>query len=283
MANPCFPDAALLLLGHGSSANADSAASVYQHAGELRRRRVFGEVAECFLKQAPYLPDVLSNIQAPRVFLIPLFISEGYFTTQSIPRELGLRIADDASFPQRQQRGRQTLLYGGPVGTHETMTDVILARAREVVAEHPFPRAPKESDLTLFIAGHGTGSHDNSRKAAENQAQRIARQGIYRAVHAVFIEEAPRIGDCYGMADTRNLVMVPFFVSDGLHSREDIPKLLGEPKNTVQERLQQNQPTWRNPTERNGKRVWYSSSVGSDPRIAEVILERVREAASLTG
>ena len=73
--------------------------------------------------------------------------------------------------------------------------------------------------------------------------------------------------------------MVPFFISDGLHSYEDIPVMLGEPERVVQERLKSGQPTWRNPTERKGKRLWYSASIGTEPLIADVILERVREAA----
>ncbi len=73
--------------------------------------------------------------------------------------------------------------------------------------------------------------------------------------------------------------MVPFFISDGLHSNEDIPVMLGAPKKTVQERLKSGQPTWRNPTERDGKRLWYSPSIGSEPHLADVILERVREVA----
>jgi hypothetical protein len=36
-------------------------------------------------------------------------------------------------------------------------------------------------------------------------------------------------------------------------------------------------PVWRNPTEHDGRLVWYSSSVGADPCLTEVILERVRE------
>jgi sirohydrochlorin cobaltochelatase len=81
------------------------------------------------------------------------------------------------------------------------------------------------------------------------------------------------------MAQTRNIVVVPFFISDGLHVREDIPVLLGAPQRIVRQRLESSQPTWRNPTEVSGKLVWYSPSVGSDPRIADVILARVREAS----
>jgi len=51
-------------------------------------------------------------------------------------------------------------------------------------------------------------------------------------------------------------------------------------KRLVQERLAAGRSTWRNPTERNGRRVWYASAAGTDPRVAEVILDRVREAVN---
>ena len=93
------------------------------------------------------------------------------------------------------------------------------------------------------------------------------------------MEETPSVEACYDLAETKNIVMVPFFISDGLHSFEDIPVMLGETEKRVQQRLREGQPTWVNPTERRGKRLWYSGSIGTEPFIAEVILERVREAA----
>jgi sirohydrochlorin cobaltochelatase len=275
-----FSDAALVLVGHGSTLNAESAAPTYQHADELRRRGLFAQVIECFWKLEPSITGVLRGVFAPRVFVVPLFISNGYFTEEVIPRELGLCAEGGEDFARVQRRGVQTLHYCGPVGTHESMTGVLLARAREVVEQHPFPRAPKPAETTLFIAGHGTGNNENSRKAIERQAELLRALNTFAAVHPVFMEEEPRIGDCYGLAQTRNIVMVPFFISDGLHSYEDIPVMLGEPASVVRERYQGGQPTWRNPTERHGKRVWYSASIGSEPGLADVILERVREAAT---
>jgi len=73
---------------------------------------------------------------------------------------------------------------------------------------------------------------------------------------------------------------VPFFIADGLHTVEDIPVLLGEPAKRVKERLESGQPTWRNPTERQGKLMWYSEAIGSEPHLPDVILERVREVAA---
>jgi sirohydrochlorin cobaltochelatase len=275
-----FSDAALVLIGHGSTLNAESSAPTYQHADELRRRGIFGQVLESFWKLEPGIAGVLRGAFAARVFVVPVFISDGYFTEQVIPRELGLCENGQTNFGRVQKRGNQTIHYCGPIGTHRSMTRVILARAREVVEKFPFPRSPKPADTALFIAGHGTGNNENSRKAIERQVELIGAQRNYAEVHAVFMEEEPRIGDCYKMASARNLVMVPFFISDGLHSYEDIPVMLGEPKNAVQERLHGGKPTWRNPTEKHGKLLWYTPAIGTEPLVADVILERIREAAA---
>jgi sirohydrochlorin cobaltochelatase len=275
-----YSDAALVLVGHGSTLNADSSAPTYQHADDLRQRGIFGQVLECFWKLEPGISGVLRGVFTPRVFVVPLFISEGYFTEEVIPRELGLFAKGQTDFPRIQQRDKQTLYYCGPIGTHQSMTNVILARARDIVQQHPVSRQPTPGDTALFIAGHGTGNNENSRKAIERQVELIRARNEYAEVHPVFMEEEPRIGDCYRMAKAANLIVVPFFISDGLHSYEDIPVMLGETETIVQERLNRRQPTWRNPTVRQGKLLWYTMSVGSDPHIADVILERVREAES---
>lgn len=265
------------MLGHGTTLNENSAAPVLQHAAELRRRKIFAEVRAAFWKQEPQIKKVIAGISAPRIFIAPLFISEGYFSAETIPRELGFKFPDNLSLVTRHS----SLFYCRPAGSHDSMAKVILARADEVVKKFPFPRAPKPSDTTLFIAGHGTEKNANSRKVIEHQVELIRALNIYAEVHAIFLEESPRIADCFQIARTKNIVVVPFFISDGLHVVEDIPVLLGEPARMVKERLAAGQPTWRNPTEKHGKLVWYSPSVGAAPLLADVILERAAEAARM--
>jgi sirohydrochlorin cobaltochelatase len=268
-----FSNDALVVLGHGTDLNPQSAAPVVQHALELRRRRLFREVRESFWKQEPRIQTVLAGLSAPRIFIAPLFISDGYFAGEAIPQDLGFG-------PSRILRNASGVVYFcQPVGTHESMTRIIHSRATGIVNQFPFPRAPKPAETTLFIAGHGTGRNPGSRLPVEHQANLIRAQNIYAAVHAVFMEEDPRIGDCHKLAATRHCIVVPFFISDGLHVVEDIPVLLGEPANAVKARLAAALPTWRNPTEKHGKLFWYTSSVGTDPGLADVILERVHEAA----
>ncbi len=276
-----FSDAALVLFGHGSTVDDGSARPVYQHVAELRRRKCFAEVREAFWKQEPRIAEVVATVQAPRVFLVPLFISEGYFTEEVIPRALGFREAARGELVRMLRRGPRTLFYCQPVGTDDSFADVLIARAHEVVVKFPFPRVPRAGDTTLFIAGHGTLQNDNSRKAIDRQVELIRARELYAAVHGVFLEEDPRIDQCYDIAGTRNIVVVPFFMSDGLHVRQDIPVLLGEPERLVQQRLRDALPTWRNPTERKQRLVWYAPAIGSEPGIADVILERVREMAEV--
>jgi sirohydrochlorin cobaltochelatase len=274
-----FSDATLLLIGHGSTVNGDSGATVHQHAAELRRRGLFAEVREAFFKIDPRIGPVLAGIRTPRVFAVPLFVSEGYFTRQAIPCELGLPAGAQDVMPARVRLGAQMLFYCDPVGTHPLMTEVILARAQHALAEAGDPSPVARSTTALVIAGHGTPLNPDSRKSVERQVERIAARHLFAEVHPAFLEEAPRIADVPRFVAAPNIVVVPFFMSDGLHVCEDIPVLLGEREEVVQARLKAGQWPWRNPLQRAEKTIFYTRGVGSEPGIAEVILERVRAAA----
>ena len=273
MQTESFSDSVLVILGHGTTLNDQSAAPVLQHAAELRRRKIFLEIREAFWKQEPQIKRVLAEISAPRIFIVPFFVSDGYFSTEIIPQELGF-----PSVPSTINHQLSTWFYCRPVGSHDLMTKVILARADEVVKKFPFPRAPRPAETALLIAGHGTSRNVNSRKAVERQVELIRAQNLYAETGPIFMEEAPFIKGCHEVVKTKNIVVVPFFISDGLHVVEDIPVLLGEPEHIVKERLAASLPTWRNPTERGEKLIWYSPSVGTEPLMADVILQRVREA-----
>lgn len=277
-----FLNSSLVLLGHGSSKNAESRRSVERHAAELRRRALFSQVTECFYREAPYIPEIWDLTPAGEIFAIPVFMSEGYFTEVVIPRELGLPREDGALSTRVIRRGAQILRYGRPVGTHPSMTEVVLARAEEVLKSFPGGSAPRREETALVIAGHGTLKNDRSREVIDRQVALIRGLGRYAEVHAAFMEEDLRIGDCYSFVNAPNLVMVPYFVGDGMHVLEDIPVLLGESESEVRRRLEHGEAVWANPTSRHGKRVWYTGSVGLEPLMADVILERVQELAQET-
>ena len=270
-----YPRSTLVLIGHGSTLENGSAASTYQHAAAIRKLGLFDEVIEAFWKIEPNIANIASAARSTQVFYVPIFIAEGYFTHEVLPRALGFATPD--GFTRTRKLGSQTFHYCEPAGTHPAITEVVQARAREVLREYPFPRAPKESDCALILVGHGTPRNENSRRAVEEQVIRLRSLNRFGEVHGTYLEEQPQVRQCYALTKLKNLIVVPFFMSEGLHSHQQIPVLLGESEAVVQKRLQQRQPTWRNPTEKQGKRVWYSQCVGTDPRVVELILDRVDE------
>jgi sirohydrochlorin cobaltochelatase len=258
------PNTALLIVGHGSTENPDSSTPYFDHAAEIRKRNLFAEVHVCFWKEEPSMREALLMIDSPEVYIVPDFISEGYFTQDVIPRELQL---DGAT----TLRDGKTLHYCLPVGVHPSMTGLILKRAKEVAPD------ADPSDTTLIITGHGTGLNQNSTKAIKDQADLIAATGAgYALVTDAYMEEAPFIADWDKMADTQNVVVVPFFISDGLHSYQDIPVLLGLEKE-VGPAASQTDVFRQNPNLLRGKNLYYSSAIGTELLMADVILDQVAD------
>ncbi len=258
------PNSALLIVGHGSTENPDSSTPYFEHADEIRNRGLFGEVHCCFWKEEPSLREAFYLIDADEVYVVPDFISEGYFTQDVIPRELLL------TGPTTQVRGK-TFHYCLPVGVHRSMTDLILKRAKEVAPDID------PATTTLIITGHGTGLNQNSTKAIRDQVDRIIEAGAgYAAVLDAYMEEAPFIAEWDQMASTPNVVVVPFFISDGLHSFQDIPVLLGI-DSEVGAAASQREVFRQNPHALRGKTLYYSSAIGTERLMADVILDQIAD------
>jgi len=257
-------DSGLLIIGHGSTVNPDSSAPTLAHAVEIRRRKVFVDVACAFWKEEPSLRDAMflfSQETIRQVYVVPNFISEGYFTQTVIPRELEL---DGWS---TLRASGQVWKYCEPVGSHPMMTDLLLQRAREVAL------GTKEAETTLLIVAHGTDMNENSAVAAKREAEKIRELGPYADVLNVYMEEAPRVSDWRELTRTPNVVVVPFFISDGLHSYEDIPVLLGVAGE--QSRQRGGDVFHREPYKIDNRLLFYASSIGTDRRVADVILAQV--------
>ncbi len=265
---------ALLIVAHGSTVNPDSSAPTLAHAAEIRRREIFADVGCAFWKEEPSLRDALflfdsESIREVRV--VPNFISEGYFTQTVVPRELEL----NGQIIERSNG--QIWKYCEPVGNHPAVTELLLKRAREIAPDVD----PAES--SLLIVAHGTDLNENSAVAAKREAEKIRTRGKYAVVLNVYMEEPPLVSDWRKLTETRNVVVVPFFISDGLHSYEDIPVLLGivvaagvdrgrpgsAPPATARGEVFR-----RNPYKIDGRSLFYAPSIGTDPGFADIIIEQ---------
>jgi sirohydrochlorin cobaltochelatase len=290
-------DSGLLIVAHGSTVNPDSSAPTLAHAAEIRRREVFVAVEYAFWKEEPSLRDALFLFDPesiPEVYVVPNFISEGYFTQTVVPRELEL----NGQITKRPNG--QIWRYCEPVGNHPLMTELLLKRAREIA------RDAVSAETSLLIVAHGTDLNENSAVAAKREAEKIRELGKYAAVLNVYMEEPPLVSDWRKLTETPNVIVVPFFISDGLHSYEDIPRLLGiatrHPERSRGIPLQNAEVTSRdsstslrsarndmgcsgqaifrrNPYRIDGRDLFYAASIGTDPGFADIIIDQATLAA----
>jgi len=247
--------------------NPDSSAPTLAHAAEIRRRKIFAEIGCAFWKEEPSLRDVIFLFDPEtvrEVCVVPNFISEGYFTQTVIPRELEL------DGPITKRSSGQTWKYCEPVGNHPAMTELLLKRA--------FAIAPgvDPAETGLLIVAHGTDLNENSAVAAKREAEKIRRLGKFAAVLNVYMEEPPLVSEWRTLTKTANVVVVPFFISDGLHSYEDIPQLIGiaSRRSTTTSHAVRGEIFRRNPYRINGRSLFYAPSIGTDPGFADIIIEQ---------
>ena len=250
--------AALVLAGHGSQQHRDSAAPVHAHADRIRDAGRFDEVRTAFWREEPTLRAVRSTVESDVAYVVPVLTSGGYFADEVFPRELGVggRTTDDSP----STTAGPAVRYTEPVGTHEAMTDVIEARVERSI-EGP------RSAVGVALVGHGTERHAASARATLDHAERLRSRDRYAEVSALFLDEEPRVGSLYDRLDADELVVVPFFVADGHHTTRDVPEAIGHPGVGASATI-------------HGRRVHYPGAVGTEPGLAEVIVERAVEAGA---
>jgi len=268
---------ALVIVAHGSHLNAGSSAPTFDHADTIRATGAFDEVREGFWKEEPSFREVLRTVESDEVYVVPLFVSEGYFTEDVIPRELRLEEWDPEAWDSDGTSAThatlqptdvdKTVHYCGPVGTHEAMSDVIVRRAESVTGDDEVGEG-----FGLAVVGHGTERNENSAKAIEYHADRIAEMDRFDEVEALFMDEDPEVDDVTDYFESEDVVVVPLFVADGYHTQEDIPEDMGLTEDYRE--------GWDTPAEVDGHRIWYSGAVGTEPLMADVVLERAADAGA---
>ena len=244
---------ALVIVGHGSHLNEDSSLPVYEHAARIREcfGEEYDEVVECFWKEEPSMRHVLDTVEAQEVCVVPAFISEGYFTQQVVPRELGL------TGPVTYKNGK-TIRYAGPLGTFEGMADVILERAEDLLKGKEMPPGRR----ALVLLGHGTDLNKSSGGVIYQNADRIKERHLYDIVEVGFLDQDPEIGAVVENIEAENVVLIPVFIAEGWHTRETIPEDLGLTGEV---------------TTRSDKTIFYGAPVGTHPSMAALIAARARE------
>lgn len=138
----------------------------------------------------------------PDPLVYPLFISEGWFVSDELPRRLRRAGAD---------RPRILPPYGLDAEVHA----LAIRRLREAV--------PDPARTTVLVAAHGSPGDPRPARAARVVEETI-RRGGFPTVTTGFIDEAPYLADA--ARGLGRAVCLPFFARSAGHVRVDLPEAL---------------------------------------------------------
>jgi sirohydrochlorin cobaltochelatase len=242
--------AALLLVGHGSRKAPRAMAATEAHAERLRASGAFAGVEAGFLTGGRPVEDALQRLPARTVFIVPLFMSDGFFVRERIPERLAL------TGPVTERDGR-TLRYLPPPALDDGFGDLLVARCRAVAG------ALDPAGLAVLVVGHGTVRDPASEALTRRHAARLSG---YRSVAPVFLEQPPGFVDALAR-EAGDLLVAGLFAADGYHADADVRAALGLARDRDQRR------------DADGRWIGYTGAVGADPGVAEIVLEQVARAA----
>ncbi|CAA7615542.1 CbiX/SirB N-terminal domain-containing protein [Magnetospirillum sp. SS-4] len=245
---------ALVLVGHGSTRHPDGAAPILALAEDIRRRRLFAEVAAVFMKQAPPLAAAETMVGAARLVVVPVFAGKGYYTDELIPREMRLT-------GRVTERDGRRILYTEAAGTHPRIPALLRGRAEAVAAAAGFIAR----DSTLLLIAHGS-----SRPGGAGETPRAIAAALdgFKEVVLVFLEQEPLATRWRDLVKCRDVVALPLLVAQGMHASRDIPPLFGLNDGET------------GPKDCHGHRVALGGGLGAEPALVEVILEMANAALS---
>jgi len=251
----------VLVVAHGSLNNPESSAPARRLVHTLRSTGRFQEVRAAFWREQASLREAWTQFSSEHVVVVPVFVADGYFVQKILPRELGLT-------GRLTQRDTRLIRYAEPLGTHFDMQDVVMAR---VEAARPFLTHPLE-ESALVLVGHGTRRSTTSSASVLLQVGLARQRGRFAEVDAVFLDQDPEIDTLWERVSAPQIIAVPYFVSDGFHTRDEIPQMLGLTSLRADTMADVIADDVR------GRRVVYTSAVGTDDTLGDVAWARIQEA-----
>lgn len=241
----------VLLVGHGSSTDPRASRSVERHAEAIRATNVFDEVHTGFVRGNPSIGDAIRSVEDGPLIVVPGFMSAGYYTSVVIPRNV-----------ERYRSNGVSVRYTPPVGTHPLMSEIAFQRATLV------PNG-RDGSVGVALVGHGNEDRPANSSSVRGHVDRLSKWGWFDEVGECYLEQFPRVERLHETFSAKELVVVPMFMADGPHVREDIPVRLEQARDRCRV---------------NDGRVWHlTEPVGTHPLVGSIAVERACSALAVDG
>jgi sirohydrochlorin cobaltochelatase len=133
------PGTEIVLVGHGTPRNPQSARQTRRVADDLARRGVAAAVHPLFLEEPPLVDGWPDRTRARDILAVPFLIGSGYHGTQDLPARLGIDpgapglpdLVHGAGIAGPFAAGNRRLWLTNPVGNEPAIADIILKIVEE--------------------------------------------------------------------------------------------------------------------------------------------------------
>ncbi|QEG24478.1 CbiX/SirB N-terminal domain-containing protein [Mariniblastus fucicola] len=210
-----FDDVTLVLGAHGSEAATDSNAPVEDLATQIRSADVFANVVPAFLLGQPNMTNVLEKVTTPKVVVVPLMTSSGYYLNLVIPKKLA----------ENADAGNIDWLISSVAGMHERVAQLMVERVNLRLSQNEIA----ESDTTIVLVGHGTRRNRNSARSTFALFEKIKLAFPAARNRVAFLDQDPEANLVAASIVEGHTVVVPFLISRGPHTTVDVPVAFGLP------------------------------------------------------
>ena len=75
----------LLIVGHGTNLNQKSAEAAQHQVAVIRKKRLYAEVSEAYMEEAPFIADWRKNTSQSHVVVVPFLLRTGCTVTRISP------------------------------------------------------------------------------------------------------------------------------------------------------------------------------------------------------
>lgn len=218
---------ALLIVAHGDCGGPGGDMLAQELARRMRQTRCYDEVAIGFMRSQPLVEEVVSHITSDNIRLYPLFMSDGSYVRDAIPKRLGITDGVDAL-------GHRVSI-DEPLGLHPKLPELLMSAAAGAALGNGIQ--PKSA--SLLLVAHGSSLSPHSGDVARHIRDCIARGGAFSDVEVSFLEEAPFFADALGRC-VRPTFVLGLFAGGGMHAADDVRGAviaLGNPQVHVVEQL----------------------------------------------
>ena len=196
--------AALVVCSYGNGASA-----VSDRLRRLARKAGAVETAAATLFGSPRIEDVVEDLRAASILVVPQFMTRGV-TFAALEERLAKLPAYDR------------IVLCPELGSHPGLAGHLAAYAgRELRALGWRPR-----ETSLLLVGHGSRRSRASQRSTERLAGEIARRHLFADTAAAFLEQQPTIQEAVAASVAERVLAVGFFAEAGRHATRDVPKRL---------------------------------------------------------